>query len=574
MAESTGVRLLIAPDKPSERAVLAKVAGDAGFPDPFFAGDGKGVLEALQTGGVAAVLLDWGVASAGDFQLIKILGSRKQLSRIPLLVMAGGVDQDTLKAAVEAGAKHFLLKPFTPQNLRQKLALAAQQSTPPKKQGGPPVSEKQSRKHFLKGYDLLQGKYFSAAVQEFAQAVHHNKMFPEAYKGLAQALLGQGDRDSAAKFLGVAAETYVALERDKEAFDVFQLLHRDNPETPDPFALAAGKHQAEGNVEAAIGLYERGLAVRPDGEELVRPLAELLAGQGDTELAVNVLTSFLMDHGQEAEKAKALYLELSGEEWVSQHAQEADEEVQRMLAEAEARDQELVAGGKGVAGPGLEYEAPPDYDEKRASPRIPLADYFIRMAKQDPYLITGLSQTGLSFRIWLETEEEKAEAEATQTAEAAEEETAETEEATPPEETAEDSEATGAGGTDTETESEADTEAEADDEALLEGEASDEVAVGEVDEIRQQLEAERKEIENIFPVGQTIQFDIYAMEKARIKKLTVVIKHVTKGVVGCQFGTLDKKQKGGVDKIIISEAPEGFKLDLSNVSFDLDMGTW
>ncbi len=569
MADTTGVRLLVAPDNPSERAVLAKVAGDAGFPDPFFVEDGAGVLKALQAGEVTAVLLDWGVASTGDFQLIKILGSRKQLSRIPLLVMAGGVDQDALKAAVEAGAKHFLLKPFTPKNLRQKLALAAQQSTPQKKQTSPPVSEKQSRAHFLKGYDLLQGKYFSAAVQEFAQAVHHNKMFPEAYKGLAQALLGQGDRDSAAKFLEVAAETYIALERDKEAFDVFQLLHRDNPETPDPFAAIAEKYRAEGNVEAAIGLYERGLAFRPDGEELVRPLAELLSGQGDTELAVNVLTSFLMDHGQEAEEAKALYLKLAGEEWVSQHANEAEEEVQRMMAEAEARDQEL-AEEKGAAGPGLEYEAPPDYDEKRASQRIPLADYFIRMAKQDPYLITGLSQTGLSFRIWLETEEEKAEAEAAHTAETAEVETAETEETISSEETADDSESTEPEGTDTETE--ADTEAEA--EALLEGEASDEVAVGEVDEIRQQLEAERKEIESIFPVGQTIQFDIYAMEKARIKKLTAVIKHVTKGVVGCQFGTLDKKQKGGVDKIIISEAPEGFKLDLSNVSFDLDMGTW
>ena len=122
----------------------------------------------------------------------------------------------------------------------------------------------------------------------------------------------------------------------------------------------------------------------------------------------------------------------------------------------------------------------------------------------------------------------------------------------------------------------AETEAEDEDreEAPMEGEASDEVAVGETGEIRKQLDAERKQVESVFPVGQTIQFDIYAMEKPRIKKLTATIKHVTRGVVGCAFGALDKKQKGGVDKIIISEAPEGFKLDLSNVSFDLDMGTW
>ena len=67
------------------------------------------------------VITDWNMPNMGGLDLVKALRANPQTAKTPILmVTTRSVEEDILQA-VEAGVSSYILKPFTPQVLKEKL---------------------------------------------------------------------------------------------------------------------------------------------------------------------------------------------------------------------------------------------------------------------------------------------------------------------------------------------------------------------------------------------------------------------------------------------------------------------
>lgn len=81
-------------------------------------------LAELERGGLAdLVLVDWQMEVMDGDQLVRELRRRRAWSAMRLVVVSTDTDAAKILAALTAGADEFMMKPFTLDMLRDKLAL-------------------------------------------------------------------------------------------------------------------------------------------------------------------------------------------------------------------------------------------------------------------------------------------------------------------------------------------------------------------------------------------------------------------------------------------------------------------
>jgi CheY-like chemotaxis protein len=67
------------------------------------------------------ILLDVDMPAMSGFELLKKLKSDPKLWNLPVIMLTGHADQDTVIRAAQAGATDYIVKPFTEEILKKKL---------------------------------------------------------------------------------------------------------------------------------------------------------------------------------------------------------------------------------------------------------------------------------------------------------------------------------------------------------------------------------------------------------------------------------------------------------------------
>ena len=112
-----------------------------------------------------------------------------------------------------------------------------------------------SRHYAAAGILLLQKRRFKESADRFGQAIFYNNQFPEAYHGLASALLQLGHLDLAAEACATAT--------------------KHNPQLTPAYATWANILQLAGKTDQALAALDQGLAANPNSEELLFERAAL-----------------------------------------------------------------------------------------------------------------------------------------------------------------------------------------------------------------------------------------------------------------------------------------------------------
>ena len=108
---------LIADEDPSILWLLRRA-----LVDDFDVAVAENGLRAVELAGTAhpdVVLLDLGMPVLDGFGACRQI--RAVFPRIPIVIVSGHTDEDSVRAAFEAGATDYLTKPFTPSQLRARL---------------------------------------------------------------------------------------------------------------------------------------------------------------------------------------------------------------------------------------------------------------------------------------------------------------------------------------------------------------------------------------------------------------------------------------------------------------------
>jgi two-component system, chemotaxis family, chemotaxis protein CheY len=111
------MKFLVVDDSATMRRIVINSLQRIGFTDVLEAGDGKEALERFDAT-VQFVITDWNMPNLSGLDLSRAL---REKSDVPILMVTTRSVREDILAAVEAGVNNYIVKPFTPQVLKEKI---------------------------------------------------------------------------------------------------------------------------------------------------------------------------------------------------------------------------------------------------------------------------------------------------------------------------------------------------------------------------------------------------------------------------------------------------------------------
>lgn len=122
--ELIDIRVLLVDDNPQALKVLKMVLSNLGIHQIFTAKDGKSAQDFLgETEEVDLIICDWEMPRMTGLELLQQI--RTVYPDMPFMMVTGNADAKSVKTAKEFGVNAYLGKPFTPQQMQEKITALA-----------------------------------------------------------------------------------------------------------------------------------------------------------------------------------------------------------------------------------------------------------------------------------------------------------------------------------------------------------------------------------------------------------------------------------------------------------------
>ena len=117
------LNVLIIDDSMVIRKMLRRVLGECSIniKEILEAGDGSQALKLLEANTVHLVMCDVNMPVMGGLEFLEAYGKRPEWSAIPVIMVTTEGGMENVVKAVQLGAKGYIHKPFTTDEVRQKL---------------------------------------------------------------------------------------------------------------------------------------------------------------------------------------------------------------------------------------------------------------------------------------------------------------------------------------------------------------------------------------------------------------------------------------------------------------------
>ncbi len=103
------------------RQAVGAALRDMGFPEIIEVSSGAEAMRILKTTTVAAVISDWNMPGLSGLGLLRWVRSEAALASLPFLLVSAETDRERVRTALECGASEYLIKPYTVQDLANKI---------------------------------------------------------------------------------------------------------------------------------------------------------------------------------------------------------------------------------------------------------------------------------------------------------------------------------------------------------------------------------------------------------------------------------------------------------------------
>jgi two-component system chemotaxis response regulator CheY len=106
------------------RMILRRIMTQAGFTTTE-AADGQQALDLLETEDAApdVALVDWNMPNMNGLEFVKAVRGQERYSRMTVMMVTTEGEQSQIVRALAAGAHEYVIKPFTPDAIIEKLSL-------------------------------------------------------------------------------------------------------------------------------------------------------------------------------------------------------------------------------------------------------------------------------------------------------------------------------------------------------------------------------------------------------------------------------------------------------------------
>ena len=112
------MKFMVVDDSSTMRRIVVNSLQRIGFTDTVEAGDGQEALDRFDES-VGFVITDWNMPNMSGTELAKALRDRGE--QVPILMVTARSVRDDIIEAMQAGVSNYIVKPFTPQILKEKI---------------------------------------------------------------------------------------------------------------------------------------------------------------------------------------------------------------------------------------------------------------------------------------------------------------------------------------------------------------------------------------------------------------------------------------------------------------------
>lgn len=119
--KAEGKSVLFVEDSPTMRRIIANSLKKIGFSEIIEAEHGVDALEKIDGRLVDLVVTDWNMPEMNGAELVEELRGRPEFDDIPIVMITTRGMKDDVMTAMRLGVNAYVIKPFTPDILQQKL---------------------------------------------------------------------------------------------------------------------------------------------------------------------------------------------------------------------------------------------------------------------------------------------------------------------------------------------------------------------------------------------------------------------------------------------------------------------
>jgi len=114
------------------RKLVMKVCMDLGYTNIDEAADGSKAWEIISSTApqVGLVISDWNMPHCTGIDLLRRIRADSRFSKLPFVMVTGEAENHQIAEAAKAGVSSYVVKPFTPELLSEKLSAVYKKMNP------------------------------------------------------------------------------------------------------------------------------------------------------------------------------------------------------------------------------------------------------------------------------------------------------------------------------------------------------------------------------------------------------------------------------------------------------------
>ncbi|XPV77203.1 MAG: chemotaxis response regulator CheY [Desulfovibrio sp.] len=115
------MRVLVVDDFATMRKIVKNILRQLGLENVVEADDGTTAWEILNKDSIDFIVSDWNMPQMTGIELLRKVRSSEEYADIPFLMVTAEAQQENIIEAVQAKVSNYIVKPFTPDTMREKI---------------------------------------------------------------------------------------------------------------------------------------------------------------------------------------------------------------------------------------------------------------------------------------------------------------------------------------------------------------------------------------------------------------------------------------------------------------------
>lgn len=121
MAYDKNMRILVLDDFSTMRKIIKNILRQLELTNVVEADDGTTAWEVLNRDNIDFIVSDWNMPKMSGIELLRKVRASEEYAATPFLMVTAEAQQENIIEAVQAKVSNYIVKPFTPETLAQKI---------------------------------------------------------------------------------------------------------------------------------------------------------------------------------------------------------------------------------------------------------------------------------------------------------------------------------------------------------------------------------------------------------------------------------------------------------------------